>query len=329
MKAFKWGVLAPGRIANSFAQGLAVIKDATPWAVGSRDLGRAKAFADQYGFVKPYGSYEELAKDSDVDAIYVATPHPMHEAAVLTCLDHGKAVLCEKPFAVNHKQAENMVNRARENKVFLMEAMWTRFLPAVRKAVSLVEASAIGKVRHVSADFGFRTDIDPTGRLFAPQMAGGSLLDVGVYNLAFCSMTLKKQPDNIVSHLQLGQTGVDEVATAMLQYDGGATAFVLSAIRLNTRHEAVIYGEQGHIRLPSYWNSTKVILNNHEGEQVFDLPYESSGFQFEAMEVMACMRSGKTESPLMPLDETLALAATMDKIRRDNDLIYPFEEGYN
>lgn len=329
MSGFKWGVLAPGKIANRFVQGLAQVEGAQPWAVGSRDLGRAQAFADQYGFERAYGSYEELAQDKDVDAIYVATPHPMHEQAVLTCLEQGKAVLCEKPFAVNHRQAQRMIARAREKNVFLMEAMWTRFLPAVRKAMSLVEGGAIGKVRHVAADFGFRAEADPDSRLFSPELAGGSLLDVGIYNLAFCSMVYGRQPDQVQSHLQIGSTGVDEKAAALLQYDGGGTAFVLSAIRLNTAQEAIIYGEKGYIRLPQYWHATSVILHNQDGEQTFHLPFEASGFQYEITEVMDCMRRGLKESPIMPLDETLALAGTMDRIRRDNQLRYPFEEEHD
>ena len=326
MREFKWGLLAPGNIANKFAQGLAVIPGAVSWAVGSRDLARAREFAGKYGFHKAYGSYEELAGDKDVDAIYISTPHPFHEEAVLLCLSHGKPVLCEKPFAANRAQGERMVALAREKNLFLMEAMWTRFLPSTRKAMALIEEGAIGKVRHVSADFGFRTEVRPSGRLFDPALAGGSLLDVGVYNLAFCSMVFGRQPDRLQSHLTLGETGVDEVATALLNYRGGGSAFVMSAIRVNTAHEAVIYGEEGSIRLPAYWHGQTVLLDNRDGHQEFQLPFEASGFQFQAMEVMACLEKGLSESPLMPLDETLAIAGTMDRIRFDNQLRYPFEE---
>lgn len=326
MKPFKWGVLAPGTIAHRFAQGLLTIEDAVPHAVGSRDLGRAQAFADQYGFHKAYGSYEELARDPEVDAIYVATPHPMHEAAVITCLDAGKAVLCEKPFAVNQTQAGRMIAKAREQGVFLMEAMWTRFLPAIRKAAELLSSGAIGSVRHVTADFSFHAEVDPDSRLFAPALAGGSLLDVGIYNLALCSMVYGRQPEQIQSILTMGDTGVDEAAYVQLGYPGGAGAQVFSAIRFDSTHEAMIYGTEGFLRIPGYWHASELALNNREGERSFHLPYEASGFQFEIMEVMACMAAGQTESPLMPLAETLALARTMDSIRKANGLIYPFEQ---
>jgi len=325
MKDFKWGILAPGSIANKFAQGLGAIPNAVLYAVGSRDLGRAKAFADKYGFKKAYGSYEELAKDPDIDAIYVATPHPQHEEAVVTCLNNGKPVICEKPFAANAQQAQRMIECARKNKLFLMEAMWTRFLPHICKTRELIADGAIGKVMHVNADFGFRAGVNPDGRLFAPGSAGGSLLDVGVYNVSFCSMIFGKQPDCVQSYLNIGSTGVDETASALLSYSGGESALLLSAIRLNTPQEATIFGEEGSIKLTPYWCGDTVRLFNKDGAQEIKLPFENGGFQFEAMEVMSCLDKGLLESPIMPLDESLAVIQTLDKIRSDNNLRYPFE----
>ena len=328
MKQFHWGILAPGRIANSFAQGLAVLPGAVCRAVGSRDLGRARDFAGRHGFQKAYGSYEALAADPEVDIIYVATPHPWHEQAVLTCLERGKAVICEKPFAANLKQAQRMVDTARGRGVFLMEGMWTRFLPATRKALELIGSGAIGRVRHVVADFGFRAEVDPDSRLFAGEMAGGALLDVGVYNLSFFSMVYGRQPDRAQSHLTLGATGVDEAASALLNYKGGQSAFAYAAVRVTTRQEAIIYGEEGHIRLPEYWHAQQLILSDRDGERALDLPFEASGFQFEAQEVMDCLARGLTESPLMPLQESLDVMRTMDDIRFANNLRYPFEAAW-
>jgi predicted dehydrogenase len=325
MKPFHWGILAPGTIAHKFVQGLSVLKGAVPYAVGSRDLGRAKAFAAQYGIKKAHGSYEELARDPEVDAIYVATPHPFHEPAVLTCLEAGKHVLCEKPFAVNQVQAGRMIDQAREKQLFLMEAMWTRFLPAMRKAAELIEGGAIGQVRHITANFGFFAEVDPESRLFAPDLSGGSLLDVGIYPLALCSMVYNRPPDRIQSRLVLGETGVDEAAYVQMDYEGGGSAQVFSAIRFDSTGEAVIYGTEGHLRIPEFWHASRVFLTNGEGSREFHLPFEASGFQFEILEVMDCIAKGRTESPLMPLDETLALARTMDSIRQANHLKYPFE----
>ena len=327
MRKIKWGILAPGSIANRFAAGLAAARDAVPYAVGSRDIGRARAFADKYGFEKAYGSYKELAADPDVDIIYVATPHPQHMEAVITCLEAKKAVLCEKPFAPSAFQASRMIECARKNGVFCMEGMWTRFIPAVVKARELIADGAIGKVRHVNADFGFRASVNPEGRLFAPASAGGSLLDVGVYNVSFSSMIFGKQPDRIQSHLQIGSTGVDEIASVLFNYSGGQSAALLSAIRLNTPQDATIFGEDGSIYLPSYWHGDTLLLNNKNGKQEFKIPFESTGFQFEAEEAMSCLEGGKLESAVMPLDETLAVIKTLDKIRYDNHLVYPFEAG--
>ena len=325
MKKYKWGILGPGSIARRFAEGLKHAPGAELYAVGSRDKGRAQKFASEFGFKKSCGSYEELVSDPDVDVVYVATPHPQHEEHTVLSLNHKKHTLCEKPFAVNAAQAGRMVKCAEDNGVFLMEGMWTRFFPTVVKARELIKGGAIGNVRHVSADFGFRTSVNAEGRLFAPAAAGGSLLDVGVYNVSFCSMVYGKQPVNIRSQLDIGETGVDERASALFGYDSGETAFVLSAIRLNTAHDAVIYGEDGYIKLPAYWHGDTVILSNKDGPREFKFPFESTGFQFEASAVMECLNKGLLECPAMPHAESLAIMGTLDEIRAAHGLRYPFE----
>jgi predicted dehydrogenase len=323
MRKYKWGILAPGTIANKFAEGLKAIPNAVLYAVGSRDMGRAKTFAEKHGFEKTYGSYRELAEDPNVDIIYVATPHPQHEEAAILCIENGKAVICEKPFAVNAAQVERMIQCARKKNIFLMEAMWTRFLPTVCKARELIKNGAIGNVRLVNADFGFRTDIKEESRLFALAYAGGSLLDVGIYNLSMCSMIYGEQPERIQAHMVKGSTGADEETSLLLSYKGGQSAQLYSAIRLNTMHEAMIIGENGRIELPDYWHGKKLKLINKDGVKEFDLPFEASGYQFEALEVMRCLEEGKKESSVMPLEESLAIVKTMDRIRKDCGLRYP------
>jgi len=327
LRKYKWGILGPGSIAKRMSGGLAVLPGAVKYAVGSRDIGRAKAFAGEFGYEKAYGSYAELVSDPDVDVIYVSTPHPQHEEAAVLCLEAGKAVICEKPFAANAGQAERMIACARKNGVFLMEAMWTRYLPAICKLRELIAGGAIGRVLHVYADFGFRAGVNPEGRLFAPAAAGGSLLDIGTYNVSFCSMIYGKQPDRIQSHMAIGSTGVDESATVIFNYAGGQSASLYSAIRVTTAQDAMVFGEDGFIKLPGYWHGDTIILNNKDGAQEFKLPFEATGFQFEAAEVMACLDKGLLESPVMPLDETLSVIRTLDKIRFDNNLRYPFECG--
>ena len=326
MRKFKWGILAPGTIAHKFANGLAAIPGAILYAVGSRDINRADAFAKKYGFQKAYGSYRELAEDPHVDIIYVATPHPFHEEAAMLCLLNGKAVICEKPFGVNSRQAERMIQCAMKNNVFLMEAMWTRFLPTMCRARELIAEGAIGDPRFVAADFGFRTNVNPEGRLFAPALGGGSLLDVGIYNLSLCSMVFGRQPDRVQSRMLIGSTGVDEECSLLLSYREGQSAQLFSAIRLATPQRALIMGEGGHIELPMYWHGTSLTLHSSGKSQEFELPYEASGYQFEALEVMRCLEEGLKESPVMPLDETLAIMKTADLIRKDNKLSYPCDE---
>ena len=327
MAKYKWGILGPGRIAGKFAEGLKVVPDAIPYAAGSRDKSRAEEFAKNYGFEKAYGSYRELAEDPNVDIIYVATPHTFHEEASLLCLENGKAVICEKPFAVNARQAERMIECAKKNNVFLMEAMWTRFLPAICKARELIASGAIGNVRLICSDFGFMAGVNPEHRLFAPALGGGSLIDVGVYNLSMVSMIFGKLPDYVQSTMTIGSTGVDEECSVLLKYDEGQSALLYSAIRLVTPHEANIIGENGRIEIPSYWCAKNLKLISGEETQEFSLPFDATGYQFEAMEVMRCLDEGIKESPLMPLDESLAIIKVMDKIRKDNKLRYPCDEN--
>lgn len=325
MGAYKWGILGPGNIANKFMTGLGALDNAVPYAAGSREPSRAEAFAKKYNLKKAYGSYDELAADPDVDIIYISTTHPHHEEAAITCLNAKKAVICEKPFAANAAQAARMIDCARANKVFLMEAMWTRFLPHIKKTAELISEGAIGEVRHINADFGFRAGVDPKGRLFSPDTAGGSLLDVGVYNISFCNMIFGKAPESISSQITVGSTGVDEIASALLGYKGQKSAFALSAIRLNTPQEALIYGDEGSIKLSPYWCGDTILLNNKDGFKEIKLPFGNGGFQYEAAEVMDCLDKNLLESPVMPLDETLAVMKCLDKIRYDNNLRYPFE----
>ncbi|MCL2059339.1 MAG: Gfo/Idh/MocA family oxidoreductase [Oscillospiraceae bacterium] len=328
MKKYKWGILGPGNIARRFTGGLSLLPDtAVKYAVGSRDIGRARAFADEHGYEKAYGSYAELVADPDVDIIYVATPHPQHAEAAILCLEAKKAVLCEKPFAATAPQAARMVASARENGVFLMEAMWTRFLPTIVKVRELIADGAIGRPLHVYADFAFRSAVNPKGRLFNPDAAGGSLLDVGVYNISFCNMIFGKQPDRVLSHLAIGETGVDESASVIFNYSGGESATLFSAVRVSTAHDAAIYGEDGYIKLPAYWHGDTILLNNKDGAQEIKAPFVPTGFQYEATEVMSCLDKGLLESPTIPLDETLTIMGLLDKIRFDNNLRYPFERG--
>ena len=325
-KKIKWGILGAGSIAHKFAVGFGGVEDGELYAVGSRSIEKANEFADKYDIPKRYGSYEDLAADPEVDAIYVATPHPFHKPHTILCLNAGKAVLCEKPIAVNAREVKEMVECARENRVFFMEAMWTRFLPVYGKVEEWLKQGLIGDIRLVTADFGFRAGIDPKGRLFDPNLAGGALLDVGVYVVSFASLFMKTAPTGIVSMAHLGETGVDEQSSMILGYDGGRMAILYTAIRTNTMHEARIIGTEGSIYLPSFWNTTTAVLKRPgQEDEVVEIPHLANGYCYEIQEVNRCIREGRIQSDRMPWDESISIMETMDEIRVQWGLKYPME----
>lgn len=321
----RWGILGTGAIAAKFAEGLTYLPEARLVAVGSRTRASADAFGARWGVSRRHASYEALAADPEVDAVYVATPHPFHAENSLLCLEAGKAVLCEKPFTVNARQAEAVVARARERRLFLMEAMWTRFLPVFVKLRGLLKEGALGEVRMLQSDFGFRSELNPKGRLFNPQLGGGALLDVGVYTVSLASMVLGTPP-RIAAHAHLGATGVDEQAALVLGYPGGALALLSAATRTTTPQAATIMGTEGWLRVHApWWRASRMTLVRGGREETVDAPFEGNGYQFEAAEVGRCLREGRGESDVMPLGETLEIMRTMDEVRYAWGLAYPAE----
>jgi len=322
----KWGILGTGGIAHQFARGLTAIPDAELIAVGSRTNENAAKFADEFQVPHKHGSYEKLANDPDVDVIYVATPHPFHKENTILCLEAGKAVLCEKPFAINAQQVKEMIQCARESEKFLMEAMWTRFLPIIIKVREWLAEGLIGDVRMLKADFCFRSGWNPEGRLLKPELGGGGLLDVGVYTIAMAYMVFGGEPSNITSMCHIGETGVDEQSTILFGYDAGQIAILCSAIRTSTPQDAQIFGTEGSIYIPNFWHSTSATLSvSGKDPETVDMPFNGNGYNYEAVEVMNCLRAGKLESDIVPLDESLSIIKTMDKIRAEWGLKYPME----
>jgi len=323
---FRWGILGAGGIAKKFSIGVQALADHELIAVGSRTQEKADQFADQFNIPHRHASYEALVSDPEVDAIYVATPHPMHKENTLLCLAHGKHVLCEKPFTINAGEAKAIIDAARKHKLFLMEAMWTRFIPAVLEAKRLVDSGAIGEVRMINADFGYRAGFNPASRAFDPALGGGGLLDVGIYPLSLTSMFLGR-PDRIASLADIGQTGVDEQSAFVLGYPGGQLATIYNAVRTNTPQEAIIMGTDGMIRIhPPFWIPKKLTLTQPgKGAQEMEIPFAANGYNYEAAEVANCVRAGKLESDVMPLDESLQLMETMDAIRAQWGMKYPME----
>jgi dihydrodiol dehydrogenase / D-xylose 1-dehydrogenase (NADP) len=326
-KVIKWGILGPGVIAKKFVGDFKHVKNAEVIAVGSRSLENAERFAQEFQIPRAYGSYEQLVQDADVDIIYVATPHPAHKDNVMSCLRAGKSVLCEKPFSINAQEAEEMVEYAKEAKLFLMEAMWTRFLPAIVKTREWLSADLIGEVRLVKADFGFRIGWDPEHRLLNAELGGGSLLDAGIYPISFASMIFGEAPETITSNSHIGETGVDEHFSALFTYSGGRSASLNGAVRLQMRYDAFIYGTEGYIHVPNFlFAKSADLFINGELKESFTYDGEETGYAFEAAEATRCLQEGLTESKIMSSSETLQLMQTLDAIRQQWGLTYPSEQ---
>lgn len=322
----KWGIAGPGWISSCFAKDLAFAQGAELVAVAGRDVEKAKKFAQQYGAQRAYGSLEELARDPEVDIVYIGTLHPVHKESMLTFLRAGKAVLCEKPFTMNAAEAEEAIACAKDNGVFLMEAMWTRYLPAIRQAREWLSDGKIGEVRLVKAEFGFDVGWQPESRLLNPALGGGALLDAGIYPVSFASMIYGVQPDNIMSTVRIGETGVDEQFSLLFEYEGGRTASLHSAVQLGMVNDAVIYGTKGHIRIPEFLAARSASLHvTGEDPVTYTDGRLAHGYAFEAEEAMACLLEGRKESGSMTLDETLGIMRTLDRIRAQWNLKYPFE----
>ncbi|MDE2858006.1 MAG: Gfo/Idh/MocA family oxidoreductase [Chloroflexota bacterium] len=325
--SIRWGLIGLGSISRKFATGLGYLPDAEVYAVASRSADKADVFGAEFGATKCYGSYEALANDPDVDVVYIGTPHTYHLSNTLLCLKAGKHALCEKPFAVNRAQAQEMVDCARANKRFLMDAFWTRFFPGMVKLRELLADDVIGDVMLLQVDFGFRMgQILPEHRLFNPELGGGALLDVGVYCVQLASMVFGKQPSEILSQGTLGSTGVDELSATIFKYSDYELATIATAIRLNTPQEARIIGSKGVIALSEWWRPSEmtVAVSGQEPETL-KFQNEGNGFNYEAAAVGDCIRSGLIECDVMPLEETLAIMDTMDRIRAVWGLRYPVE----
>ncbi|MDN4071398.1 Gfo/Idh/MocA family oxidoreductase [Paenibacillus vini] len=326
VKKIKWGIMGTGWIAEKFAEDLAHVGNGEGLAAGSRTKESAAKFAEKFGLPRAYGSYEELVNDPDVDAIYVATPHPYHRDNVLTALNAGKAVLCEKPFTVNSAELEQLISSAKQQNLFLMEAMWTRFLPPIVQVRKWLEEGRIGEVKLVKAEFGFRSDWNPQGRLLNPQLGGGALLDAGIYPVSFASMIFGTEPEKVWSSADIGETGVDEKFSILLDYGKGRTATLNGAVRLDLTNDAYIHGTEGTIHIPSFLNATEAVLRvTGQEEEKFTDGRLSTGYSFEAEEVGRCLLEGLTESPAITLDESLGILKLLDAIRAQWGLKYPFE----
>lgn len=324
VRKIRFGIIGPGRIATKFCESLKTIDDAIVYAVASREESRAKEFAAKFMAEKIYTSYESIAKDNEVDIIYIATPHPFHFEQAQICLKNHKPVICEKPMTISHQQTAALVDLARKNKTFLMEAMWSRFIPANIKVKQLIDEGAIGEIKFMHADFGFIAPSDLNHRTYNKSLGGGAQLDVGVYPM-FLALWLLGKPKAIHAHSILASTGVDSNTTALLNYDNGASATIFSSFVIDSKKDAVIMGTKGTITIHAPWHksmSFSVKKNQSDKEETFEYPYESFGLQFQAVEAIQCLREGKTESEKLPLDLSLLMAETADEILKQIGVSY-------
>ncbi|MFE9437942.1 Gfo/Idh/MocA family protein [Streptomyces sp. NPDC006602] len=326
----RWGILATGGIAAAFTADLVDLPDAEVVAVASRTEESAKAFAERFGIPRAYGGWDALAQDGDIDVVYVATPHSAHRAAAGLCLTAGRNVLCEKAFTLNAREAEELVALAKERGSFLMEAMWMYCNPLIRRLADLVRDGAIGEVRSVHADFGLAGPFPPTHRLRDPAQGGGALLDLGVYPVSFAHLLLG-EPSDIAARATLSAEGVDLQTGALLSWDSGALASVHCSLIGGTATTASVTGSLGRIDIPyGFFHTDRFVLHRdgHDPEEFAADPADGSrgSLRHEALEVMRALRAGESESPLVPLDGTLAVMRTLDAIRERVGVRYPGED---
>jgi len=359
-----WGILGTGNVAQLFASDLAQVPDARLLAIGSRSKERARVFGEKFSIPNQHGNYRELASDPRVQAVYIATPASAHKENILLCLNSGKAVLCEKPFTINAREAEEVITLARQRKVFLMEAMWTRFVPSMIKVRELLATGAIGKITHFIADLGTRVPFDPEGRVFNAGLGGGALLQKGIYLLALASMILGS-PSTVRSLTIMGETGVDEQAGILLGYPGRQLASLSCSVCVHTERGATIVGTAGQIRIHEpiicpgsltlcrypdqdrqhepmretryvqtrlalvrylkqsrlarqlrerYPRSSDRLLYGIYSKTIYAPPV-GEGLHYQVSEVIRCLRAGRIESDIMPLNESLSVMSTADQIR--------------
>ncbi|MFT3751050.1 MAG: Gfo/Idh/MocA family oxidoreductase [Agriterribacter sp.] len=318
-KPIRWGILGCGKIAKKFASDLIHVKDATLSAVASRNEANAAVFAKEFNAAKTYSSYTSMLESADIDVVYIATPHGLHYEHVMLCLEYGKAVLCEKAFALNAVQAKAMIDKAREKRLFLMEALWSKFIPSYKKLISLQEEGALGNISSALINFGFIPQPPIAKRIYDPALGGGTLLDIGIYNV-FYALSVLGKPDSIEACMTPASTGVDEQCAVLFKYNSGTLAQLFSSYTSYLATEADFNGDKGRVRLTHRFYTPDAALEFYPGradsKQIIQLDKtEGFGYHYEAAHVCHCLRQELTESPVMTHADTMLLMETLDDIR--------------
>jgi len=324
-KTYNWAILGCGKIARKFASDLKTLSNARLYATASRSLENAQGFATEFGFEKAYGSYEEMVNDPEVDVVYIASPHSHHCEHTLLCLNHQKAVLCEKAFAINSKEVNRMIEASRKNNTFLMEAFWTRFQPSFQKALEIIRSGELGALKMVRSDFAFNAEYSPEKRLYNVDLGGGSLLDIGIYPIFMSLMALGK-PSGIKTMASFCATGAEESIMMSFSYPGGEIASLVSSFASYSSTQTEFSCENGFIRLNRRFYTPTNITYWKTGEEEQTITFEKgngSGYELEAAHVMDCLDAGKKESDLMPLSVSADLMEIMDRVRKDAGIVFP------
>ena len=320
------GFIGAGRIANTLASTMARMEDVNLYAVAARDLGSAQAFAAQYGFDKSYGSYDEMLRDPNVELVYIATPHSHHAEHMKLCIAHGKNVLCEKAFTLNAAQAREIAALAREKGVYVAEAIWTRYMPSRAMINEVLASGIIGNISTLTCNLSY--PVTYKERIVRPELAGGALLDVGIYGLNFALMHFGDDILRTDSSVRFTDTGVDAMETITLHYRSGRMAVITAGVLARGDRKGIFYGDKGYIIVEN--------INNPQSISVYDLtdtlikklevPAQITGYEYQIREAMARIRAGETEAASMPLDTTIAVMERMDALRADWGLTYPMEQ---
>jgi predicted dehydrogenase len=323
----RWGIMGLGGIAKKFASDLSFVENGELIAVGSRNIDKAKSFASEFSVPHVYGSYESLVQDKNIDVIYIATPHSHHHENTILCLNNDKAVLCEKAFAVNTRQTIEMIDLAKKKKIFLMEALWTKFIPQYKRLMEILHEKKLGEIKSVLIDFGFRPRTPVPERLFDPELAGGTILDIGIYNV-FMAMSVLGRPDAIEAHMTPAATGIDEQCAVLFKYNNGAMAQLFSSFVSHLPTEANINGTNGRIKLTNRFYAPESTIEYYaerfDSRELVEIKkhYHGWGYQYEAEHVAECLLNGLTESPEISFDETIERMQVLDEIRKKAGIKY-------
>lgn len=326
-KIFQWGIVGPGMIANTYVQSIKAVKGAAVRAVGGRNMDKVNAFADKHNIPMRYHSFTEVMQDKEVDAVYISLPNNLHAEYVKKAIDAGKAVLCEKPMAINAKEAKELTEYARQKNVFLMEAVWTRFLPIHDQVKKWIGDGKIGEISMMRGDFAFNVPWAKGDRHINPQLGGGAVMDVGVYLISYANDILGKRPKSVVSKGYVDETGVDVKNSFIMEYENGVLVTCVSSVTTDIPNDWYIYGSKGYIHIRNFWRADSAALCiRGEEPEVVEIPFEENGYEGEAKEVMRCVQNHLTESSRMPLDETVAISEVITEMRKEWNVRFPQDE---